>query len=310
MSQRRMFSPQIVDSDAFLDMPSSAQNLYFHLGMRADDDGFVGNPKKILKMVSGSDDDLKILIAKRFILSFESGVIVIKHWLIHNQIRKDRYTETQYLDEKKTLRIKDNKAYTDSWQPNGNQLATQVRLGKDSIDKIESETKVSHETSKLTVLPIESSLGFPKPEDWDSEYWEDRQVWVCNGTPIKQSEINARRKEYENAAKRAITTAKAQESRNETMTMFSRNAVKLLTEAQKISHLDGRDNYKYAESVKKKIMFDLKQRGLEVPEDDIGMVHQLKLLLERISRNEFHWRNLTSFAYFDKNFNKIIRDVL
>jgi hypothetical protein len=127
MAIRRMFSREITSSDPFLDMPQSAQNLYFHLGMRADDDGFVGNPKKILRMVGGNDDDLKILIAKRFILTFESGVVVIKHWLIHNTIRKDRYNPTQYLEEKKLLYVKENKAYTDILPcglPNGNQMAT------------------------------------------------------------------------------------------------------------------------------------------------------------------------------------------
>jgi hypothetical protein len=113
MAQRRMFSPQIIDSDAFLDMSSSAQSLYFHLGMRADDDGFVGNPKKILRMVGGNDDDLKILIAKRFVLIFETGVIVIKHWRINNLVRKDWYKETSYLEEKNQLKIKENGAYTE-----------------------------------------------------------------------------------------------------------------------------------------------------------------------------------------------------
>ena len=139
-----MFSPQIVDSDAFLDMPASAQSLYFHLGMRADDDGFVGNPKKILRMVGGNDDDLKLLLGKRFILSFENGVIVIKHWRINNLIRKDWYKPTQYLEEKSTLFIKENGSYTeDSKQglPLVNEITTKpthrlgkVRLGKDSIE--------------------------------------------------------------------------------------------------------------------------------------------------------------------------------
>lgn len=135
MSQRRMFSQQIVDSDAFLDMPQSSQLLYFHLAMRADDDGFIGNPKKILKMVSGNDDDMKILIVKRFLLTFESGVVVIKHWRIHNLIRLDRYHATKYTEEKKTLIIKENGAYTDNWQPVGNQLATESSLGKSSLGK-------------------------------------------------------------------------------------------------------------------------------------------------------------------------------
>lgn len=127
MAQRRMFSLQIVDSDAFLDMPASSQLLYFHLAMRADDDGFVDNPKKIMRSVSSSDDDIKLLLAKRFILSFESGVVVIKHWQIHNYIAKDRYHETKYLEEKKTLLLKDNGSYTECIQ---NDDSGKVRIGK------------------------------------------------------------------------------------------------------------------------------------------------------------------------------------
>ena len=131
-----MFSLQIVDSDAFLDMPASSQLLYFHLSMRADDDGFVGNPKRIMRTVGASDDDFKVLLAKRFLLTFESGVVVIKHWRIHNLIRHDRYTETKYVEEKSALTIKENGSYTELHtirQPDGNQLATQVRLGKDRL---------------------------------------------------------------------------------------------------------------------------------------------------------------------------------
>lgn len=128
-----MFSPDIVESDAFLDMPVSSQALYFHLGMYADDDGFV-NPKKIMRLIGVSEDDLKVLLSKRFLLTFETGVVVVKHWLIHNLIRKDRYKETKYIEEKATLKIKENGSYTElllKWQPNGNQMAPQVRLGKD-----------------------------------------------------------------------------------------------------------------------------------------------------------------------------------
>ena len=145
MAEKRMFTQKIVDSDAFLDMPLTAQALYFHLNMRADDDGFVNNPKKIQRMIGASEDDLKLLIVKRFILTFDNGVIVIKHWRMHNLIRKDRYNPTQYQDQILELELKENGSYTEkkehgnqmatSWQPNGNQMATQVRLGKDSIGK-------------------------------------------------------------------------------------------------------------------------------------------------------------------------------
>lgn len=119
MSQRRMFSLQVTDTDAFLCMPASAQNLYFHLGLRADDDGFVASPKKIAAMCNASEDDMKILIARRFILAFESGVVVIKHWRMHNLLRSDRYTETAYKDEKSRLALKENGSYTEIENQNG-----------------------------------------------------------------------------------------------------------------------------------------------------------------------------------------------
>ncbi len=133
-----MFAKTIIDSDAFLDMPMSTQALYFHLSMRADDDGFINNPKRIQRMIGASDDDLKLLIAKSFIITFESGVVVIKHWKIHNYIRSDRYKPTTYEDEKALLEEKDNKAYTLKSTlgiPNGYQMDTQDRLGKDRLGK-------------------------------------------------------------------------------------------------------------------------------------------------------------------------------
>lgn len=112
MAERRMFAKTIIDSDAFLDMPLSSQALYFHLSMRADDDGFLNNPRKIQKMIGASDDDLKLLCAKRFLIPFESGIVVIKHWRIHNYIQSDRYKPTVYTDEKSQLLIKDNGSYS------------------------------------------------------------------------------------------------------------------------------------------------------------------------------------------------------
>lgn len=134
MAERRMFAKTIVLSDAFLDMPLSTRCLYFTLAMVADDDGFVNNPKSIMRQVGASLDDMNVLITKKFILSFESGVIVVKHWRIHNYIQKDRYKETKYLEEKSTLSLDENGAYTECIQP-VSKLDTQVRLGKDRIVK-------------------------------------------------------------------------------------------------------------------------------------------------------------------------------
>jgi hypothetical protein len=138
MAERRMFAKTIIDSDAFIDMPLSTQALYFHLSMRADDDGFINNSKKIQRMIGASDDDLKVLMMKRFIIPFESGVVVIKHWKIHNYIRNDRYKPTVYAEEKAMLTSKENGAYTEADTigiPSGNQMDTQYSIGKDSSVK-------------------------------------------------------------------------------------------------------------------------------------------------------------------------------
>lgn len=141
MADRRMFSKTIIDSDVFLDMPLSTQALYFHLSMRADDEGFVNNPKKIQRMIGASDDDLKILITKRYILTFESGIIVIKHWKIHNYIQTDRFKPTTYIEEKATLTLDEKKSYTECIQP-VSKVETQVsiELGKDSIEVSKKES--------------------------------------------------------------------------------------------------------------------------------------------------------------------------
>lgn len=132
MAQRRMFSKKIVETDFFMEMSPTAKLLYFYLNMSADDDGFVGNPKTI-KLISGAtDDDLKILIAKQFIIPFDSGVIVIKDWKIHNYIRNDRYNETQYLDEKKQLVIAENGTYSKVGIPD---VIPTVSTGKDRLGK-------------------------------------------------------------------------------------------------------------------------------------------------------------------------------
>lgn len=161
MAEKRMFAKTIIDSDAFLDMSLSTQALYFHLSMRADDDGFVNNPKKIQRMIGAGDDELKMLIAKRFIIPFESGVCVIKHWRIHNYIQKDRYKETVYKDEKSHLILKENKAYKYVDTPciqNVSSSETQIRLDKTREDKnrleenrleIEENTEICRQLSSI-----------------------------------------------------------------------------------------------------------------------------------------------------------------
>ena len=143
MAERRMFAKTIVLSDAFLDMPMSARCLYFTLGMFADDDGFVNSPKSIMRQVGASLDDMNVLISKKFVLAFDDGVVVIKHWRINNYLRSDRYKETAYLDEKRLLSIDENGSYT---------LANKERytngipsIGKDSIGKVSIEEECEEE---------------------------------------------------------------------------------------------------------------------------------------------------------------------
>ena len=141
MAQRRMFSKKITDTDQFLDMPMSAQALYFHLNMEADDDGFLGNAKTVRRKVGASEDDMKLLMAKQFIIPFEdSGVVVIKDWKIHNYIRKDTYNETMYSAEKALLEQASNGSYTFRRRL-VDEPSPQVRLGKDRLDKDSKEIK-------------------------------------------------------------------------------------------------------------------------------------------------------------------------
>ena len=135
MAERRMFAKSIVLSDAFLDMPLSARCLYFTLGMFADDDGFVGSPKGIMRQCGASQDDMKILLEKRFVLGFESGVIVIKHWRINNYLRSDRYQSTTYLEEKESLVLDEKNAYTEKDKCVGIPSIGIPSIGKDSIVK-------------------------------------------------------------------------------------------------------------------------------------------------------------------------------
>jgi hypothetical protein len=162
MAQRRMFSLKIVGSDAFLDMPVSVRELYFQLGMYADDDGFI-NPKKVIRMIGSADDDLKMLIAKRFVLPFENGVVVIKHWAINNLIRKDFYQETLYTEQKKLLATKENKAYTEAKKKNVNKMLTNCHhsIGKDRIGKV-SKDNTTEQSS-----------------DWDSDKYIES---LCSST--------------------------------------------------------------------------------------------------------------------------------
>lgn len=182
-----MFSDEITSSDAFLDMPSTSQLLYYHLGMNADDDGFIASPKMVMRMIGSSQNDYEILMAKKFIIHFQDrGICVVKHWRINNKIRKDRYSETKYLPEKLSLFIKENGAYTQTENKglpvpkghftvseieDGNQVATtrqpsigKVRIGKDRKDTVVDES--FEEFWRLYPKRRKSGKTIPK-EKWD-----------------------------------------------------------------------------------------------------------------------------------------------
>lgn len=143
MAKRRMFSLDIIDTDLFLEMPQSSRLLYYELCMRADDDGFVSSPKKIQKMVGCNEDDFKVLISKKFLIPFDTGVVVIRHWKIHNYIQKDRYKETIYLDEKKQLNQEKNGSYTKCIQ-DGYTGKVRLEEGKEDIPSSNDEEMKKH----------------------------------------------------------------------------------------------------------------------------------------------------------------------
>lgn len=165
MAERRMFSKVIIETDAFLEMPLSTQALYFHLAMHADDEGFVSSPKRILRETKASEDDFKLLIVKRFILTFDSGIVVIKHWKIHNLIQKDRFKETTYLEEKATLTLDRKNAYVERLETkciqSGNEALPQVRLGEFSEEEVSTDKGRLEEDAPQSVAA--SNTRFKKP---------------------------------------------------------------------------------------------------------------------------------------------------
>lgn len=181
MAERRMFAKTIIDSDAFLEMPTTSQLLYFHLAMRADDDGFVNKPKSLMRMVGCKDDDLKLLFVKKFLIPFESGVVVIKHWKIHNYIRKDTYTETKYKEEKATLELDENCAYRladasplricdeSVTSPSTQDRLGQERLGEDRI----GEGSVGEDNEESASPPTRKRFA-PPTVDEVRDYCYDR----------------------------------------------------------------------------------------------------------------------------------------
>lgn len=192
-----MFTNTIIDSDLFLEMPLSTQALYFHLGMRADDEGFIGSPKKIIRAVSCTEDDLKLLIAKGFVISFENGIIVITHWNLHNTIRKDRKKDTFFQDEKALLELNNKNMYTlcqptdnqmtTICQPTDNQMSAQGKISKDKISKDNIRDIMS------TVVDARNTFDYQSVVNSFNS--------ICKSLPSVQKLTDKRRKAIKNADK-------------------------------------------------------------------------------------------------------------
>lgn len=210
MAQRRMFSLKITNSDPFTSMPLSTQCLYFHLSMNADDDGFIDGVKRIRNMINATEDDLRLLLSKGFVIPFESGVCVIKHWRIHNYIQKDRYTPTMYEEEKQLLSVDKRGAYTsvplpipevpklpDNTDDNTNvsKMDTQDRLGKDRLgkDRLELENNGAGAPTRTRFIPptVEEVAEYCKLRgnninpQYFVDYYETRNWKVSGKTTMK-----------------------------------------------------------------------------------------------------------------------------
>ena len=182
MANRRMFSLDVVGTDKFLDLPVSAQCLYFHLGMRADDDGFISSPKQVVKMIACTQGDMKILAENGYIIPFESGIIVIRHWKQHNYIQSDRYRKTKYSEERNRLELVENVYKLDTEiNQTGNEMDTQYRLSKDIVrDSIELGNTLCPEQDKPAqdlsgiLLPLNDKSFYDVPLDkialWKETY--------------------------------------------------------------------------------------------------------------------------------------------
>jgi hypothetical protein len=176
-----MFSHEITSTDAFLDMPTSSQLLYFHLGMNADDDGFIANPKMVMRVIGASGDDLKLLEAKKFILTFPNGVCVVKHWRINNYIRKDIYKETKYIDEKSSLFIRENGSY--SFNP---ECALPVPKGHFTVKETDfvddTSTERAHRLGKVRL----GKVSIDTSTDTFEQFWQNYPKKVGKSKALKE----------------------------------------------------------------------------------------------------------------------------
>jgi hypothetical protein len=205
LANKRMFTMKIVDTDAFLDMPLSTQCLYFHLNMRADDDGFIGNPKRIEKIIGANDDDLKLLIAKRFVILFDDGVIVIKHWRMHNTLSRDRYIETSYTDEKKKLLLKDNGSYS---LTNGNSI-DDTKLIERSNRQTQKRRKIDEQkTHSDKDIGLDKDLELDLDTELDKDKEKDINDLIVSKDTIRQTDVQRIIDEWNTLEEFGITPVK------------------------------------------------------------------------------------------------------
>ena len=239
MAQRRMFSLKIIETDIFLEMPQTSRLLYYELGMRADDDGFVSTPKMIMKITGCSEDDLKILSAKKYIIPFESGVIVIRHWNENNYIQNDRKHDTRYIAEKNNLIIDGNGCYELDTKciQNVSKMDTEVRLGKDSIGKVRLDNKSKHVFIKPTIEEVinyfldngyrkdiaEKAFNYYDIADWHDSQGTKIKNWKQKMMMIWFKEENKISKTYISNADRAQEIVDAYRKQNNIIDMESPN---------------------------------------------------------------------------------------
>ena len=228
MAERRMMAKSIIKSDRFLEMPMSSQLLYFHLLSDADDDGFINAPKSIMRVIGAKEDDMRVLQAKGYTIPFDSGVIVIKHWRIHNSLRKDRYNPNPQLEnERKQLVFNDKKEYEliQSWQPNGNHLATngchsigKDSIGKDSVYSGRDKSQPTHTYFKPPTVDEVKQYCIERNNNIDAEYFVDFQEargWVLsNGKKMKDWKATIRTWERNNYNRKPVNKSSKEDAIN------------------------------------------------------------------------------------------------
>lgn len=214
-----MFSLQVVDTDRFMEMPVSAQALYFHLGMHGDDDGFVSSPRKIARAAGCNEDDIRLLVAKQFIIPFNSGVVVITDWKVNNTLKNDRYQETIYQSEKAMLQSEKSGKYIlgTNMDPEcfqvGTNMEPQHNITEHNIDKhrITNGVKAGKPPSRHSFSPptVDEVKAYCQANGYsvDAERFVDHYEsngWMVGKNKMRSWEAAVRnwaRKEHPNAGK-------------------------------------------------------------------------------------------------------------